>query len=127
MLAWEYENPPLWVVHHLLVLCYHLQHPTFYSPAGLADAQQLLAEFVAHSVTPAEIRQRKGAALDSGRRTWKITATSTAYGVYRHPVRWPLTAATVIAGGVDGYCANVRAWAASIYAVLQATGNLEQV
>ena len=47
MLFWEVENPGDGAeVHHLMVLCYHLQHPSLYSPAGLSEARRLLAEFV---------------------------------------------------------------------------------
>ena len=36
LLFWENERPELGEVHHLLVLCYHLQHPSLYSAEGLA-------------------------------------------------------------------------------------------
>ncbi len=39
MLYWETEEPSRWAVHHLMVLCYHLQHPHLYSPETLAGAQ----------------------------------------------------------------------------------------
>jgi hypothetical protein len=38
MLAWEFEHPEAASVHHLTVLCYYLQHPSMYSPEGLAHA-----------------------------------------------------------------------------------------
>src|SRR5579859_452986 len=115
MLAWESEHPSFWAVHHLMVLCYHLQHPSLYSPAGLAGARALLVEFVEHQATPEEIRRRNRRRLDSSKRQWKIKGTPAAHGSYNFPVPWPMTAAHVIAGGVDHYCANVRAWAESIY------------
>jgi len=124
MLVWEYENPPLWAVHHLLVLCYYLQHPRLYSPAGLTDAQQILTAFVVQGVPPEEILRRNRAALDSGKRDWKITGTATVYGTYQYPLRWPMTAADVLVGGVNNYCDNVCAWAESIHATLRASGNL---
>ena len=122
MLAWEMEDPALWVVHHLLVLCYHLQHPHLYTPEGLAFSQQLLVDFVVHGITPEEIRRRNQAQLNSRNRTWKIS--NGAPGAYRHPVVWPLTAADATAGGITGYIEGVRTWAQSVYEALAASGNL---
>ena len=125
LLAWEFEDPRRWEVHHLTVLCYHLQHPSLYSPEGLRDGQQLLVQFVAQGVSPGEIRTRNRSRVDSGKRTWKITARPGAEGAYSHPVPWPMTAAQVVAGGPDAYCDSVRAWAESTLAALKASGNLE--
>ncbi|HEX6386454.1 MAG TPA: DUF5946 family protein [Anaerolineae bacterium] len=118
MLFWEAENPALSEVHHLMVLCYHLQHPSLYSPEGLAEARQLLIEFVEHGRSPAEIRRRNRARLDSSQRNWKIKGTPAAQGSYDAPIQWTMTAADVIAGGSNSYCDNVRAWAQSIQANL---------
>ena len=115
MLFWEAENPAYGAeVHHLLVLCYHLQHPSLYSPDGLNEARRLLQEFVERGTSPAEVRRRNRVHVDSGRRDWKITGTPTAHGSYDLPVQWTLTAADVIAGGAEHYCDNVRAWAQAI-------------
>src|SRR5512145_2930017 len=46
MLFWENEHPPLGEVHHLMVLCYHLQHPSLYAPEGLEYAKGLLVDFI---------------------------------------------------------------------------------
>ena len=124
MLAWEAENPGLGEVHHLMVLCYHLQHPTLYSPAGLAEARQLLVEFVEHGRTPANIRRRNRTRLDSSRRDWNIKGIPGAHGSYDPPIEWTMTAADVIVGGPDSYCDNVRAWAQSLQAALRNTKEL---
>ncbi|HYO48398.1 MAG TPA: DUF5946 family protein, partial [Chloroflexia bacterium] len=73
MLAWEADNPTFWEVHHLMVLCYHLQHPSLYSPEGLTWATHVLAEFVEHGVTTQEMRKRNHNTLDSSKRKWKVT------------------------------------------------------
>lgn len=125
MLAWEYEDSRLGEVHHLMVLCYHLQHPSLYSPEGLRDGQQLLVQFVGQGVSPADLRRRNRSRVDSGKRTWKITARPGAEGAYAHTINWPMTATQVVAGGPGDYCDNVRAWAESTLATLKATGNLE--
>lgn len=122
MLFWETENPNYGEVHHLTVLCYHLQHPSLYSPAGLSGAIHLLTDFWEGGVTPEEVRKRNRAKLDSGTRTWKVKGTPASHGVYDPPMQWTMTAAHVIAGGVDNYCDSVRTWARSVYEALKASG-----
>jgi hypothetical protein len=126
MLFWETENPELGVVHHLMVLCYHLQHPGLYSPDGLRFSLQLLVDFVERGVSPQEIRQRNRTIVDSGNRKWKITGTSGARGSYEHPIQWSMAAADVVAGGSEHYCENVRAWARTMLEALIASGNLSR-
>ncbi|GCE21585.1 DUF5946 family protein [Dictyobacter kobayashii] len=124
MLFWEFEHPSYGAeVHHLMVLCYHLQHPKLYSPAGLQYAIQLLQKFVEQDVTPQGVRQENREVVNSNKRTWKITATPTSYGVYAHPVQWRMTAADVVAGGEDNYCESVRTWARLMNEDLKASGN----
>ena len=124
MLAWEAEYPDKTLaVHHLLVLCYHLQDPHLYSPEGLQGAKKLLPAFVEEGVTPQEMRQRQRHVVDSNKRTWKIAGTPTSYGAYVHPMHWPITAQDVTAAGVDSYMENVRAWARSMCQALRASGN----
>ena len=120
MLYWEAEHPTYGEVHHLTVLCYHLQHPSLYSPDGLNEARRLLVEFVEWGTSPVEVRQRNRDYVDSGRRTWKIIATATSRGSYNQSVKWNMTAADVVMDGPENYCDNVRAWAHSINTTLQA-------
>ncbi|HET7768629.1 MAG TPA: DUF5946 family protein [Chloroflexota bacterium] len=68
LLAWEMERPELGVVHHLLVLCFHLQHPSLYSPEALAWGRETLVDFLERGVTPHDVRQRERGAA-SARRT----------------------------------------------------------
>lgn len=120
MLFWEAETPPLGEVHHLMVLCYHLQHPALYSPAGLEFSRGLLEDFVVRGVTPAEVRQRDRDTVDSGKRNFKITGRLGAQGSYPQPVPWTMRAADVVAGGAAHYIDNVRAWAQSVHEALTA-------
>ena len=106
-----------------MVLCYHLQHPSLYSPEGLNQARRLLVEFLEQGATPDEVRKRNRASVDSGKRKWKIKGTAISHGSYDHPIQWTMTAADVVAGGTEDYCDNVRRWAQSIRQVLIATGN----
>jgi hypothetical protein len=119
MLAWENEFSALWEVHHLLVLCYHLQHPSLYSPEGLAGAREMLDDFVLRGRTTAEVRQRNRAALDAGRRQFKLTGTPEAHGAYAQRPPWTLTTPDITAGGPEQYIENVRAWAASTQQALK--------
>ncbi len=119
MLAWEHEKPENWAVHNLTVLCYHLQHPSLYSPEGLRGAIGLLDDFVERGLTPEQVRKRDRAIVDSGQRTWKIAGTPAFHGVYDRPIHWTMTAANVIENGIDNYCDSVRAWARSIYETLK--------
>ena len=124
MLAWEMENPHNMAVHHLMVLCYHLQHPHLYSPEGLSGAMQLLIDFVDRGLSPEKVRKYNRARVDSSTRTWKIKGTPAAHGVYDPPVQWKLTAAYVIKSGMDNYCASVRTWASSVYETLKTSGKI---
>jgi hypothetical protein len=122
---WEFENPSVIPeVHHLMVLSYHLQHPSLYSPAGLSDAKQLLTDFLIAGITPPAMRKKLGPSMDSGTRNYKIKATAESFGVYAHPVHWTMTTPDVIAQGVDAYVNSVKAWAQSIYDALKTSDNL---
>lgn len=120
MLFWEAEYPACAAeVHHLMVLCYHLQHPGLYSPQGLREARRLLAEFLVEGLSPQEARDRQRSRVDSGKRKWKIRGTPASQGAYDPPVHWTITAGDVVAGGVERYCDNVREWARGIYEVIK--------
>lgn len=118
----DLEN--LGVVHHLMVLGYNLQHPSLYSPRTLEDAKGMLVDFLERGVTPQQMRGKLRDAVDSGKRTHKITGTPESHGSYAHPVAWTMTAADVVAGGAEHYVENVEAWALSILDALRASGNL---
>ncbi len=119
MLFWEVEFPHYGVVHHLMVLCYHLQHPSLYSPDGLAAGIQLLTTFVRDGISPADVRRSNRDKVNSLNRDWKITARPDSKGSYPYPVAWTMTAADVVAHGSDHYCDSVREWAQHTYAALQ--------
>jgi hypothetical protein len=120
MLFWESKNPDNWAVHHLTVACYHIQHPSLYSPEALDYAKGLLEAFLIEGRSPDEVRKRNRAQVDSGRRTWKIKGTPDRHGAHPYAVAWTMSTADVIAGGADNYCANVQRWAWSIHTALQA-------
>ena len=122
---WENEFPSLTLdVHHLMVLCYHLQHPSLYSPDGLGFSKQLLVDFVERSLSTGEVRKQNRVALDSGNRKFKIKGTAASHGHYSHSVRWTMRAGDVVSGGVNDYRENIKAWARSILQALRGSGNL---
>jgi hypothetical protein len=126
MSIWELEYL-LYDVHNLMVLGYYLQHPHLYSPQALRGAQWQLITFVEQGATIQEMRQQIGKVVDSGGRKFKIKGTPESHGEYAHPVRWTMTVADVIAGGMDAYYNSVRAWARSILADLRESGNFDPV
>jgi hypothetical protein len=124
MAIWEFEDPSLYAVHHLMVLCYHLQHPRLYSPEGLDFGMRLLVDFVEGSLSPMEARRRYGSDFDSGSRKFTVRSTPSSHGAYTHAIEWRMTAGDVVGGGADNYCDNVRAWARLTLEALRASGNL---
>lgn len=123
MLFWEHEDSSRWEVHHLTVLCYHLQHPHLYSEDGLTNGIGLLTAFVRDGIAPSEIRRTSKDKVNSKNRTWTITARSDSKGAYAHLVTWTMRAADVVARGADHYVASVREWAQSVYNSIQAAEN----
>jgi hypothetical protein len=124
MSAWELEHQR-YEVHHLMVLCYHLQHPGLYSPEALKLAKKLLVEFLEEGVTPQAVRKRSSRALDSGTRTYKIKGTPDSHGAYEKPVQWEMLAADVTRAGIDHYYPSVRRWAESTLKGLHQSGHLD--
>jgi hypothetical protein len=119
LLYWENEVPAYGEVHHLTVLCYHLQHPSLYSPEGMTYARKLLVDFLARGLSPAEVRRQNKDLVDSGNRQAKITSRPGAQGAYPVPVHWTMTVGDVVAAGKENYIASVRIWAESILQALE--------
>ena len=114
LLFWENEDPARGEVHHLMVLCYHLQHPSLYSAEGLTHARGLLVDFVERGLSPAEVRANNREHVASGRRDWSVTARPGNHGAYERPVVWTMTIADVVAGGAERYFESVQAWANTV-------------
>lgn len=119
---WELDHG-LYDVHHMMVPSYFIQHPSLYSPEGLAQAQRILGEFVEQDTPPQAMRRRLAPRAASNVRTTKITGTPEAHGAYAHPVHWTWHVTDVEAAGIGHYYASVHAWAASIIDALRESGN----
>jgi hypothetical protein len=125
MLFWEAEYPAYGAeVHHLMVLCFHMQHPGRYSAEGLQEGKVLLTEFVANGTSPQEMRRRNAPRVASDVRKTPITARPDNKGAYAQPVTWTMRAADVARADVHSYVANTRQWAQHVYDDLKASGNL---
>ncbi len=120
---WELDHQ-FYDVHHLMVVSYHLQHPSLYSRRGLADAVDLLLAFVDEDVPPHLMRRKIRGQVDSNVRTYRIRGTADDHGAYDHPVRWTMRVTDVTAAGIERYYDSVSAWASSILTDLRASGNL---
>jgi hypothetical protein len=115
MLFWESEHSAYWVVHHLMVLCYHLQHPSLYSVEGLQYSLGLLNDFLINGISTEDVRKNSKDQVNSKNRGWKVTSRPDSKGAYEQPVHWTMTAADVVAGEHEHYVDNVRLWAQSVY------------
>lgn len=110
---WELDHQLL-DKHHLMVLCYNLQHPHIYSPQTLVDAKLMLRDFLETEISPQQMRQKIRQQVNSNTRQHKITGTPDAYGQYPQPILWTMTCADVIANGMENYYASIDAWAESV-------------
>ena len=122
LLGWETQYPGYGVVHHLLVLCYHLQHPSLYSPQGLTSAKGLLMDFLVKGKNTEQVRRENRSRLDSANRTWKVTGRERSHGSFARPVAWSMTIADIARAGPEVYIANMRDWAASILRLVREAG-----
>ena len=121
LLGWETEYPGYGVVHHLTVLCYHLQHPSLYSPEGLEYAKGLLVDLLGNGKTTEDVRRENRRRVSSANRTWKVKGRDGSRGAYDPPIRWTMTAADVARDDHTRYVENVRRWAESVLLSLRGT------
>jgi hypothetical protein len=107
--------------HFYAVSSYVLQHPEGmnYTTEALADLRRLVGDHLAGRITLAEQRRRvhRGPAVAA-----RVTRRA-GDEVLRWPaVSWPINVADVLAGGVEGYCGRVAAWAESVLRTLDRAG-----
>jgi hypothetical protein len=126
-LTWDFEDPRAGSVHHLTVLCYHLQHPSLYSPEGLRYAKELLVEFLEKGKMPEIVRRENRETVRNSRRNWSVTSSPSVKGAHRIPPMWTMTIRDVVEEGVESYLENVRAWAKSIVKALRESGTLSPI
>jgi hypothetical protein len=117
LLAREFEDTEPLNVHHLTVLCYMLQHPSFYSDEAYDWAITALRSAVRDGVAPVELRRRAEQYFKSGA---KIKVTRRDQGATARPARrWSMTVADAVGESVEGHNERVRAWAEAVLADLE--------
>ena len=122
MCFWELDHK-LWDVHHLMVLNYHLQHPSSLSQEWMRGAKQQLVDYLEQGVTPQEMRKRLAPNVDSSVRDYKISATPDSTAHYQYPIVWSMTAKDVVTAGMNHYYESVQQWSTSILADLRHSKN----
>jgi hypothetical protein len=111
-------------LHHLTVLCYHLQHPSLYSPETLKSAKQFLGGIIENKMSAQELLEINRKTLASNKRTWKVKGTPENHGSYSFKIKWSMTASDIFSHGLSSYTELVQKWAESIYEDLKVSGNL---
>jgi hypothetical protein len=125
MLIWDFETPTrAFKLHHLTVLCYHLQHPSLYSPEALESAKKFLRSIIEKDVFAQKLLGINRQTLTSNGRTWKIKGTLESHGSYQSEIKWSMTAFDIVTHGLSSYTEMVQKWAESIYEDLKISGNL---
>lgn len=114
ILAWEFQDPELMAEHFLTVASYNLQHPAQFTDEALAGLRIAILDYLEGLAVP-ELRRRASRAYEGSHRVLKPEAE-------RKPTRkhWSVTVADVyLPDHPEGAAARVRAWGASIAAVLR--------
>lgn len=125
MLSWDFEDPAgAGKLHHLTVLCYHLQHPSLYSPEALRSAKQFLRSIIEKNISAQELLDINRKTLASKGRTWKVIGTLENHGSYRSDINWSMTAYDIVFHGLGSYIEMVQKWAELIYEDLEISDNL---
>ncbi len=110
LLVLEYENPQSAAnVHHLMVMCYMLQHNRYSDEAAWMVVAGLEA-CLDRGVSPSELLRQNRRVTDSRVRQWKVTGSTT----FTRHIEWPLTIMDVSSVDADAYCEKVTEWAHSV-------------
>lgn len=110
--AIEGNDPAYYAVHQLSVPAYYLQH-NLYSRAGWLQVRKLMGEFLFAGLDPQYARRKYRDDFDNKNRTDSITRGPKLEEVAT--VNWSRTIGDVRVHSAEHYCADVRAWAESVY------------
>jgi hypothetical protein len=115
LLYLENENPAEAAqVHHLMVMCYMLQHNS-YSDEAATGVIGMLEANLKRGVPPAELRRRMKDEVDSGNRKWKITGSTT----FTRGLAWSMTIVDIDSADPACYAERVTEWARSVLATIR--------
>ncbi len=116
MLVWDFEDfNGAGSVHHLTVLCYHMQHPSLYSRVALTHAKQFLKEVIQNNLSAKELLEKSREFLVTKVNDSSVKGSPGNHGTYSLKILWSMTADKVIADGLGMYQTHVNEWAQSIY------------
>lgn len=123
MLSWDFEDPEgAGKVHHITVLCYHIQHPELYSREALKDAIASLADIVENGLTAQKLLAKNRIRFSPPNKPFMVKGTPENHGSYPVPVRFSTTACDITREGIAKYPASVSKWAHSIMRDLTSSG-----
>ncbi len=112
-LALEFSDPGGYgSVHNLTVAAYMVQHSSRLTREGWLFERSLLREFLAEGKSPALVRQESRAALDSGKRQFKIKSKTGQPVIAK--TTWSKTILAVRAENAEIYCAEIELWARAV-------------
>lgn len=108
----DYEQPATFgAVHHLIVICYMLQHNA-YSRQGWLEAREMLAQFNRQDIPPEALRKRNFRRFDSRHRQWKLVQGPKIPQV--EAIVWTRTILNVRLDTAEAYCSDAKRWATSV-------------
>ncbi len=117
LLFLEHANPTLaYPGHHLLVMCYMLQH-NGYSEEARRAVISMLEDVLEHDLSTAQLLHQNREQLAATERTFKITGSAGS----DTKIDWPLTIMDIDNQDAVGYIEHVTAWARSVLATLRAS------
>lgn len=101
MLVWDFEDfSGAGSVHHLTVLCYHLQHPSLYSPVALNAAKIFLKSIIENNLTAHELLEQNRQDLSKQKKNFSIKGTTNSHATYLRPIIWSMTVINVVEDGI---------------------------
>ncbi len=105
----EVSDPDFWQVHHLTVLTYSIQHPTFLTKNGRLEMQKMLKRFIVDGLSPQQARQQFRPFVSNQNRTWKITTENV--DAPSPTTQWHMTIGQIRVDNSEHYCEDIRKWA----------------
>jgi len=112
-LALEFSDLRYGAVHNLTVATYMLQHSSQLSREGWLYERDLLHEFIVEGKSPSVIRQQVKDSVDSGKRTFKFKSADGKPVIQK--TSWKKTILDIRLDDPEIYCADVAAWARSVF------------
>jgi hypothetical protein len=107
----ELADTDYYLVHHLSVPCFKLQHNQ-YSREGWLEVRKLLYNFIFECWTPDMARKHAQTKIKSGHRTYSLTSSIKLLEVEK--VEWSFLITNIRHENATDYCQDIRKWAKHI-------------